>query len=109
MAGGDVFIDDVGAGDIGGHQVGRELDALERQAERRRQGFHQQSLGRAGHAGDQAVTADEQGQQQVIDHVLLADDDATDLRTNRTDAIVKGLHQRGGVLFDSDGSSGIVH
>ena len=32
-----VFFDDVGAGDVGRHQVGRELDALEHQAQRLRQ------------------------------------------------------------------------
>ena len=28
-----VVLEDVGAGDVGGHQVGRELDALERQVQ----------------------------------------------------------------------------
>ena len=50
MAGGGIFFDDVGAGDVGGHQVRRELDALEYQAERLRDGADQQRLGRAGQA-----------------------------------------------------------
>jgi hypothetical protein len=34
VAGGGIFLDDVGAGDVGRHQVRRELDALEHQAQR---------------------------------------------------------------------------
>ncbi len=74
VAGGRVLFDDVGAGDVGGHQVRRELDALEHQAQGLRDGPHQQRLGRAGQAGDQAVAADEQRDQDLIEHLLLADD-----------------------------------
>jgi hypothetical protein len=37
-------------GDVGGHQVGRELDPLELDVEGERQGTHEQCLGRSGHA-----------------------------------------------------------
>ena len=74
VAGGRVLLDDVGAGDVGGHQVRRELDALEHQAQRLRDGAHQQRLGRAGQAGDQAVAADEQRGEDLVDDLLLADD-----------------------------------
>ena len=75
VAGGRILFDDVGAGDVGRHQVRRELDALEDQAQRLRDGAHQQRLGGAGQAGDQAVAADEQGDQDLIEHFFLADDD----------------------------------
>ena len=75
VAGGGILLDDVGAGDVGGHQVRRELDALEDQAERLREGADHQRLGRAGQAGDQAVAADEQRDQDLVEHLLLADDD----------------------------------
>ena len=39
--------DDVGADDVGGHQVGRELDAVEVQVDRVGQGAHQQRLAQA--------------------------------------------------------------
>ena len=55
-----IFFDDVGAGDVARHQVGRELDALEDQTQRLRQGAHQQGLGGAGQSGDQAVAAHKQ-------------------------------------------------
>ena len=74
-----IFLDDVGAGDVGRHQVRRELDALEHQAQGLRHGADQQRLGRSGQAGDQAVAADEQRDHDLLQHLLLADDDAPDL------------------------------
>ena len=74
MAGGEILFDDVGAGDVGGHQVRRELDAPETQAERLRDGAHHQRLGRAGQAGDQAMATDKQRGEDLIEHLLLADD-----------------------------------
>ena len=74
MSGGEVFFDNVGAGDVGGHQVRRELDAFERQPQRLRNGAHHQRLGGAGQAGDQAMAADKQRGQNLVQHLLLADD-----------------------------------
>ena len=48
---------------------------------------HQQRLRRARQAGDQAVAADEQGDQHLFDHFVLADDHAADLR----DDVVRAL------------------
>ena len=70
-----IFVEDLGAGDVGGHQVGRELDALEAQIEDLRQRLDQQRLGQPGHAGDQAMAAAEQRHQHFIDDVVLPDDD----------------------------------
>ena len=75
MAGGGILLDDVGAGDVGRHQVRRELDALELQAERLRDGAHHQRLRGAGKTGDQAMAADEERGENLIEHLLLADDD----------------------------------
>ena len=74
-----IFFDDVGAGDVGRHQVGRELDALEFQAQNLRQRADQQRLGGSGQAGDQAVAADEQRDHHLLDHFLLADDHLANL------------------------------
>ena len=52
------------AEDVGGHQVRRELDALEGQPECLRERPDQQGLRGAGHARNQAVAADEQGHKQ---------------------------------------------
>ena len=77
-----ILLDDVGAGDVGRHQVGRELDALEHQPQRLRHGAHQQRLGRSGQSGDQAMAADKQRDQHLFQHFVLADDDAPHLRHN---------------------------
>ncbi len=79
MAGDGIFLDDVGAGDIGRHQVGRELDALEDQAEDIGHGSHEQRFRRSGKAGDQAVAADEEADADLFDDFILADDHALDL------------------------------
>ena len=71
----EVFFDDVGAGDVGGHQVGRELDALEGQAKCFRDGAHHQRFRRAGQTGDQAMAADKKRDEDLIEHLVLPDDD----------------------------------
>ena len=82
MAGGEVFFDNVRAGNVGGHQVRRELDAPERQAERLRDGAHHQRFGGAGQAGDQAMPADKERGKDLVEHLLLADDDLAHLGEN---------------------------
>ena len=74
-----IFFNDVGTRDVGRHEIGRELDAAELQAERLRDGADKQRLRRSGKAGDQAMAADEQRDQNLIEHFLLADDDPADL------------------------------
>ena len=68
-AGGLVLLEDLGAGDVRGHQVGRELDAVEGQVQRIGQRADHQRLGQAGHADQQAVAAGEDGDQQLLDHL----------------------------------------
>ena len=48
---------------------------LNSKAEHVGHGAHQQRLGRAGQAGDQAVAADEQADPHLFNHFVLADDD----------------------------------
>ncbi len=69
-----VFVEHLGAGDVAGHQVGRELDASEIERERLRQRMHHQRLRQPGHAFQDAVSAGEDGHQQLLDDVVLADD-----------------------------------
>ena len=65
-------VEDVGAGDVGGHQVRRELDARELAAEHVRQRARQQRLGDARHAFDQRVLARQDHDQRRVDHLILA-------------------------------------
>ena len=59
-----VFFQHVGAGDVRGHQVGRELNALEADVENPRQRADHQRLGQARHAFQQAMAAREDGGEQ---------------------------------------------
>ena len=74
------FLQDVGAGDVHRHQVGRELDAAELQRHRLGQLADQQRLGQPRHAHQQRVAAGEQADRQPLDHVVLADDDLAQFR-----------------------------
>jgi hypothetical protein len=86
-----LLVVDARAHQVGRHQVGRELDALEAAAHGARQGLHGQRLGQAGHAFDQQVALGQHGDQHALEEAVLADDDALDL-------VEDLLHQRGGAL-----------
>ena len=70
-------------GDVGRHQVRRELNAAELEAQRLRQRPDQQRLGGAGQAGDQAVPADKQGDHHLVDHFFLSHDHLANLGNDR--------------------------
>ena len=76
----------VGAEDVGGHQVGGELDAREVEVERLGQGPHEQRLAQARHALQQAVPADEQAGQHAVDDFVVSDDHAADLLVDGRDS-----------------------
>ena len=83
------FFQHFGAENVGRHQVGRELDAAGIKAERDAHGLDQLGLGEAGHADQQRVAAGEHGDQRVLDHQVLTEDD-------RADGVLCGAHVRGG-------------
>ena len=70
---------DARADEVGGHEVGGELDAPERAAHDVGERAHGQRLGQAGDALEQHVAAGEQRDEQPLEHRVLADDDALDL------------------------------
>ena len=74
-----VFLEQLGAGDVRRHEVGRELHAVERQVQRLRQRLDEQRLGEARHADQQHVAAGENRGDQVVDDIELADDASRDL------------------------------
>src|SRR5262245_35027753 len=73
----------VRTGDIRGHQVGSELDTLERQAQNLRKCADEQRFRQAGHADEQAMPLAEYGDEQLLDDLLLTDDDLADLSFQR--------------------------
>jgi hypothetical protein len=87
------------AGNIGRHEIGRELDSLEAQIQDLGDGLDQQGLGQTGHAGNQAVAAGEERHQHLIDDLVLAHDHLAQLvedpRTPVLDAFGE-VHRGGG-------------
>jgi hypothetical protein len=74
-----ILLEDLGAGDVGGHEIRGELDPVEAEVEGLGEGRDEERLGEAGHADEQAVAAREQRGQQVIDHLALPDHPLLDL------------------------------
>ena len=99
-----VFLDDVHAGDVRGHQVGRELDAAKFEVERPRQGAGHQRLAQPGHTQQEDVAAAEQADQHVIDDRLLADDHLGDLFADAEARIAQTSHDGGVFARESRGS-----
>src|SRR4029453_5412926 len=64
------------SGDAGGKQIGRALQAFERQAERLREESRDQRLGESRIILDQDVAVRENSGQDALEHVALADDHA---------------------------------
>ena len=66
------------AEDVGGHQIGRELDALRREAEHDAERLDEFRLGEAGHADEQPVAARQDRDERFLDHRALAEDHRPD-------------------------------
>ena len=74
-----LLVEHLGARDVRRHQIRRELDALEAKVENRRERLDQQRLRQPGHARDQAVASREQGDEHLVHHLVLPDDDLAEL------------------------------
>ena len=74
-----ILVQYLGPGDVGRHQIGRELDPLELEIEDLRQGLDQQRLGEAWHTCDEAVAAGQEGNQDLLDGVVLPDNHLAEL------------------------------
>ena len=68
-----------GAGDIGRHQIRRELNPFERQIQNLRQRLNQKRLRQPGDAGDETMAAGEQRHQHLVDDRVLPHDHLADL------------------------------
>ena len=73
-------LEDRGAQNVGGHQVGRALHALEAEAEQPADRFHDESFGDSRHAFKQRVALREHGDKHFADHLALPGDHAPQLR-----------------------------
>ncbi len=68
------FLQHFGAENIGGHEVGGELDAAVIEPQNLAEGGDQARLGDAGHPDEQDVAAGEHGGEALADDVILAED-----------------------------------
>ena len=89
MTGRTIFFHDLRAGDVGGHQVGCELNATERKVQRLGQRADHQRLGQTGYSLQHHVTATEQANQDLVDDGLLSDDDLAQLFENFLSSLVQ--------------------
>ena len=83
--------EDVRAGDVGRHQVRRELDPVEGAVDDVGDRPDEHRLAEAGHALEQDVAVGEQAGQRLADELALADDDAADLALDGLGAFGEGL------------------
>ena len=93
------LVEDRGAGDVGGEEVGGELDPAELEAHRLGEGARDQGLGQAREVLDQHVAAGEDPDQQQVEGIPLADDDLLDLVEDRLSGggdVRDGGHRRRG-------------
>ena len=74
------LVEDFGADDVGGHQVGGELDAVEAQAEGLGDGVDEEGFGEAGHPDQQHVATGKNRRGHFLDDVLLPHDHLANLR-----------------------------
>ena len=84
-----VGLPDARADEVGGDEVGRELDAVEGAAEHVGERPHGQRLGEAGHALEQHMTAGQQRDEHALEHRVLADDDALALPQGRLEGAAR--------------------
>ena len=80
--------EDPRADEVGGHEVGRELQPLERAAEHVGDGLDRQRLGQPGHALQQHVASGQERHEHALEHRLLADDHPLDLEERRLERVV---------------------
>jgi hypothetical protein len=88
------LLDDLCPRDVRRHQVRRELDAAERQVQRACQRADHQRLGQPRNAFQQAVSPAKQRDQQLLDHLLLAHNDLTQLLDNLLARLLQAVKRR---------------
>ncbi len=97
------LVDHIRAGDVRRHEVGRELDAFERQHHDPRDGRDHERLGQARHADEQAVAARKNGGKDLVEYRPLADDNLFDLLDDAVIASFEALQQDGIRFFGHQG------
>ena len=76
------FLENIGAGNVRRHQVGRELNAVKLQDITWARAIDDGRLCQPGHTHEQAMAARQDADQQLLDDFLLADDDLGQLQAH---------------------------
>ena len=94
-----VLLHDVGADDVGGHQVGRELNARKLEVENLGERVHEAGLADARDALEQNMAAREQARDGQTDDLVVPDDPPADLARDAQEPIAELLDR----LLDAGG------
>lgn len=101
---GGIILDDVRAGNVRGHQVRRELDAVETKVQRFCHGTDQQRLRQARNSHQEGMPAGKQGDAQQLHDALLANDHFAQFRGK---LLVNGAEPvNGGYVVGQSGGDG---
>ncbi len=87
----DAFFQHFRAQDIGRHEVRRELDAPRVKAQHGAERIDELGLGKAGDAHQKTMPAGQDRDQDVFDHLVLAEDDIPDGGPGRRDPLERRL------------------
>jgi hypothetical protein len=90
---------DIRARNVSGHEVGRELDAIELHVQRFGQRSHQQRFTQSGHAFQQRVSSGEEADHNFVDNVAMTDDYLTKLSSDRRILSPEGFYSGGEIRF----------
>ncbi len=85
------FVENFGAQDIGGHQIGGELHALFIKAQNPAQVGGELGFGKAGSADQKGMAACQNGGQRQFDHFVLAEDHLADFGADFFKAFAGGF------------------
>ena len=85
------LMDDLRSRDVGGHEVRRELDPVEVQPQAIGQGSDQQGFRKARDSLDDAMPAGEDGDEQLLNNLVLSHDDLADLGPELVNALLHAL------------------
>ena len=99
---------DLRADDVGGQQVGRELDALELQVQSAGHGADGERLRQPRHAFEEHVPVGEQADEEAVDEVPLADQDALDRAVERVEFRPQLLDDRRGRSWLPRGANNLM-
>ena len=91
------FVNDLGADDITGHEVGGELNALEADTENIGDGLHEKGLCQAGNSDEEAVTVRKEGSDEAFDDFVLTDNDLGEFGGDALGGFLGGGDRGGGV------------